>query len=199
MRTAQSARSRPVPGVAIRHRLPGFRAGRGPGEDGQSLVEFALIVPPLLLLLLGVIQFGFIFNTVVTMSTAAREAARDGSVYQYSTSISKSANDLARNNKIKSTLLVSMNGLSKTSPQFANGSTWTTSTSGTTSTFTNGDITITYELPTGVTASDSRTGYRVTVQANYHQDLIIPLISNFLPNDANGRLTLNGTVTMVLN
>jgi Flp pilus assembly protein TadG len=179
--------------------MPGFRARPGTSEDGQSLVEFALIVPPLLLLLLGVIQFGFIFNTVVTMSTAAREAARDGSVYQYSTSISKSANDLARNNKIKSTLLVSMNGLSKTSPQFANGSTWTTSTSGTTSTFTNGDITVTYELPTGVTASDSRTGYRVTVQANYHQDLIIPLISNFLPKDANGRLTLNGTVTMVLN
>jgi Flp pilus assembly protein TadG len=174
-------------------------SSRRDGEEGQSLVEFALIVPPLLLLLLGVIQFGFIFNSVVTSSTAAREAARDGSVYQYSTSISKSANDLARNNKIKTTLLASMNGLAKTSPQFSNGSTWTSSTSGTTSTFTNGDITVTYELPSGVTDSDARVGYRVTVTATYHQDLIVPLASNFLPKDANGRLTLTGTVTMVLN
>ena len=198
MRTAQSARSRPTRGPARRHRVPGGLARRG-GEGGQSLVEFALIVPPLLFLLMGVIQFGFIFNTVVTISTAAREAARDGSVYQYSTAISKSANDLARNNKIKTTLLASMNGLAKTSPQFSNGSTWTSSTSGTTSTFTNGDITITYELPSGVTDSDARTGYRVTVNATYHQDLIIPLISNLLPKDANGRLTLGGVVTMVLN
>lgn len=184
-----------MPKVPIRRRS---HASRG-SERGQSLVEFALIVPPLLLLLMGVIQFGFIFNSVVTLSTAAREAARDGSVYQYSTAISKSANDLARNNRIKSTLLASMNGLVKSSPQFSNGSTWSSSTSGTTSTFTNGDITVTYELPSGVTDSDSRTGYRVTVNAVYHQDLIIPLVSNFLPKDANGRLTLTGVVTMVLN
>jgi Flp pilus assembly protein TadG len=197
MRPAQSARSRPTRGPVRRPGAP--RARRRGREDGQSLVEFALIVPPLLFLLMGVIQFGFIFNTIVTISTAAREAARDGSVYQYSTAISKSANDLARNNKIKTTLLASMNGLAKTSPQFSNGATWTSSTSGTTSTFTNGDITLTYELPSGVTDSDSRTGYRVTVNATYHQDLIIPLISNLLPKDANGRLTLGGVVTMVLN
>lgn len=199
MRTAQSARSRPGPGVAIRHRLPGFRAGRGPGEDGQSLVEFSLILAPLLFLLLGIIQFGFVFNTYVTISTSAREAAREGSIYVYDRTLTQSANDLARNNRIKSQLLSSLNGLTKTAPNLTNGSSWTTTTSGTTSTFTNGDIVVTYALPTTVTANDPRVGYRVTVRLTYHQDLLLPLIGNFLPQDANGRLPLAGEVTMVIN
>ena len=176
-----------------------FARTRRPREGGQSLVEFSLILAPLLFILLGIIQFGFIFNSVVTLSTAAREAARDGSVYVYDRGISKQANDTARNNKVKTTLLVSMNNLTKTSPQFATGTTWTNSTSGTTTTFTNGDLVIIYELPSGVTDNDMRTGYRMTARATYHQDLLLPLISNLLPRDANGRLTLGGEVTMVIN
>lgn len=178
--------------------MPSARARRR-REGGQSLVEFSLILAPLLFILLGIIQFGFIFNSVVTLSTAAREAARDGSVYVYDRNISKQANDTARNNKAKTTLLVSMNNLTKTSPQFSTGTTWTNSTSGTTTTYTNGDVLIIYELPTGVTDSDMRTGYRMTVRVTYHQDLLLPLISNLLPQDTNGRLTLGGEVTMVIN
>ena len=33
----------------------------------------------------------------------------------------------------------------------------------------------------------------------YHQDLIIPLIPQFLPKDMNGRLGLTSEVTMVVN
>ena len=58
---------------------------------------------------------------------------------------------------------------------------------------------MTYVLPGGVTDSDPRTGQTVTVQARYHQDLIIPFISAFLPRDGNGRLVLTGEVTMVIN
>jgi Flp pilus assembly protein TadG len=198
MRTASPDRLRPCPGPARRYGMPVARARRR-REGGQSLVEFSLILAPLLFILLGIIQFGFIFNSVVTLSTAAREAARDGSVYVYDRNITKQANDTARNNKAKATLLVSMNGLVKSSPQFSTGTTWTNSTSGTTTTYTNGDIVITYELPTGVSDSDMRTGYRMTVRATYHQDLLLPLISNLLPKDTNGRLTLGGEVTMVIN
>ena len=198
MPMASPDRLRPRTGPAPRR---GMRVGRTRErrEGGQSLVEFSLILAPLLFILLGIIQFGFIFNSVVTLSTAAREAARDGSVYVYDRNISKQANDTARNNKAKTTLLVSMNGLVKTSPQFSAGTTWTNSTSGTTTTYTNGDIVITYELPSGVNDSDMRTGYRMTVRATYHQDLLLPLISNLLPKDTNGRLTLGGAVTMVIN
>jgi len=56
-----------------------------------------------------------------------------------------------------------------------------------------------YELPAGVTDSDARAGWRITVHATYHQDLVVPMIASLLPKDANGRLGLGGEVTMVIN
>ena len=179
--------------------LVGVPARRRRGDDGQSLVEFSLILAPLLFLLLGVIQFGFVFNTYITVSSAAREAARIGTIYVYDRTLSQGANDAARNSEIRSQLLASLNGLSKTAPNFTNGSTWTSSTSGTTTTYVNGDITVTYELPSTVTANDPRVGYRVTVKATYHQDLVVPIINQLLPHDAGGRLELGSAVTMVIN
>ena len=167
--------------------------------EGQSLVEFALILGPLLLLLLGIVQFGFIFNTYVTVSTAAREAAREGTIYVYDRTLSQGVNDAARNTTIRTALLASLNGLAKTSPNFTNGSTWTMTTSGSTTTYTNGDITVTYTLPATVTANDPRQGYQLTVRATYHQDIVVPFIGSFLPKDAGGRLALAGEVTMVIN
>jgi Flp pilus assembly protein TadG len=43
---------------------------------GQALVEFALIVPMLLLLVLGVVEFGRAWNVYQTLTDAAREGAR---------------------------------------------------------------------------------------------------------------------------
>ena len=172
---------------------------------GQSLVEFALVLMPLLLLILGVIQFGLIFNAYVTMTNAARAGARTGTIYVYDRGCTKAQNDMRRNEAVRTALLSSMNLLSKTAPQFANtaasGSACTTSGGWTASglTFTNGDMTITYALPAGVTESDPRTGQTVTVRAVYHQDLIIPMIASLLPQDSNGRLALPGEVTMVIN
>jgi hypothetical protein len=88
-----------------------------------------------------------------------------------------------------------MNLLGKTSPQFSTSATW--SLSGLV--YTNGDLIVTYALPAGVTDTDARVGQRVTVRATYHQDVIIPIVSNFLPKDAGGRLGMTGEVTMVLN
>ena len=162
---------------------------------GQSLVEFALVLLPLFLLILGVVQFGLIFNSYVTMTNAAREGARTGTIYVYDRTLTKPQNDTARNAAIRASVLASMNLLAKTSPQFAGGSTWTAN--GTI--FTNGDMTITYAVPAGVTESDPRVGQTITVRAIYHQDLIIPMIAALLPQDANGRLALPGEVTMVVN
>lgn len=187
---------RPLQASRHAHRMLGRlpSAGRR-GERGQSLVEFSLILGPLMLLLLGIVQFGFIFNTYVTLTNAAREAARAGSIVVYDRTLSKAQNDLVRNQAILTTLTSSMNLLSTTSPQFSTTSTWTQSGL----TFTNGDLTVTYAIPTGVTDSDPRTGERVTVSATYHQDLVIPLIANLLPRDTGGRLQLGGVVTMVIN
>ncbi len=45
-------------------------------EAGQSLVEFALVLPLLLMLLLGIIQFGAAFNALIVLNAAAQEGAR---------------------------------------------------------------------------------------------------------------------------
>jgi hypothetical protein len=42
-------------------------------EDGASLVEFALVAPVLLLLLVGILDLGRAVNAYVTVSNAARE------------------------------------------------------------------------------------------------------------------------------
>jgi Flp pilus assembly protein TadG len=180
---------------ASRRVLRGRRARDG--AAGQSLVEFALVLIPLFFILLGIIQFGFIFNTYVTMTSAAREAARSGTIYIYDQSLSKDQNDVARNNVIKTVLLGSMNYLPKAAPQFTTGSTWTSSNGGLT--FTNGDLTIAYAIPAAITDNDPRAGEQITVTANFHEDLIIPMIAILLPRDANGRLGLSGQVTMVIN
>jgi hypothetical protein len=88
-----------------------------------------------------------------------------------------------------------MNMLGKTSPYFSTTGTWTQSGD----TFTNGDLRITYVLPSGVTNSETRMGQQITVRATYHQDLIVPIIPLFLPRDGNGRFTVIGEVTMVIN
>jgi len=180
---------------AQRHLDQPSRRRRRHGHSGQSLVEFSLILTPLFLILLGIVQFGFIFNSYVTMTNATREGGRTGTIVVYDRGQTKSWNDLARNNAIKTALLSSMNLLGKTSPNFTTGGTWTTSGL----THTNGDLVVTYVVPAGVTDSDPRTGQQVTVRATYHQELVIPLIANLLPRDAGGRLGMTSEVTMVIN
>ena len=45
-------------------------------EKGESAVEFALLLPILVLLIFGIIQFGFIFFHYISITHAAREGAR---------------------------------------------------------------------------------------------------------------------------
>lgn len=61
-------------------------------EKGTSAVEFALVLPVLILFILGIIQFGFIFFHWLSITHAAREGARwaslenpDGTVTQQGT------------------------------------------------------------------------------------------------------------------
>lgn len=55
-------------------------AGRVPGNTGKdrgaAAVEFALLLPLLLLLLFGIIDFGRALNAQITITQAAREGAR---------------------------------------------------------------------------------------------------------------------------
>jgi Flp pilus assembly protein TadG len=53
-------------------------------DDGQALVEFALVMPIIIALLLGIVQFGIIFNNYETMTDAARVGARQAITARWS-------------------------------------------------------------------------------------------------------------------
>ena len=49
-------------------------------ERGQSMVEFAVILPVLALLLFGIIQFGIAFNNYLALTDAVRAGGRKAAV-----------------------------------------------------------------------------------------------------------------------
>ncbi|MGE5691806.1 MAG: TadE/TadG family type IV pilus assembly protein [Pseudomonadota bacterium] len=49
-------------------------------QRGQSLVEFALVLPALMLILLAIVQFGIVFKQYITLTDAVREGARKAAV-----------------------------------------------------------------------------------------------------------------------
>jgi hypothetical protein len=55
------------------------RRTRRSGQRGQSLVEFAMVVTVMMLLLLGMLEFGFVFDHHLTVEYASREGARTAS------------------------------------------------------------------------------------------------------------------------
>lgn len=59
-------------------RRPDTRAADRSRRRGQSLVEYAMTVPVFLLILLGMLEFGFAFSHHLTMEYSTREGARTG-------------------------------------------------------------------------------------------------------------------------
>jgi Flp pilus assembly protein TadG len=54
-------------------------------ERGAELIEFALVLPLLLLLVLGIVDFGFLFQRLEVVTNAAREGARIAVLPGYTT------------------------------------------------------------------------------------------------------------------
>lgn len=50
-------------------------------DAGQSLIEFALVLPLVLLLLIGILDLGRGFQAYVSLGNAVREAAREATVH----------------------------------------------------------------------------------------------------------------------
>jgi Flp pilus assembly protein TadG len=59
----------------LRKRITHLLSGR---SRGQGLVEFALVIPLFMLVVVGIIEFGFFFFVYSSVNTAAREASRYG-------------------------------------------------------------------------------------------------------------------------
>lgn len=54
----------------------------GSNERGAAVVEFALVVPMLLAILFGIIEFSILFYDKAVITNASREAAREGILYR---------------------------------------------------------------------------------------------------------------------
>jgi Flp pilus assembly protein TadG len=59
---------------------------RARGIRGAELVEFALVLPLLLVVFAAIIDFGFLFQRYLVVTNAAREAARMAALPGYTTS-----------------------------------------------------------------------------------------------------------------
>jgi Flp pilus assembly protein TadG len=64
-------------------------------EDGQSLVEFALVIPIFLLVLFAIVDFGMAFHAWITVTNSAREGARMGTVHAPVATIEQRVRDTA--------------------------------------------------------------------------------------------------------
>ena len=61
--------------------------GRRGADRGAVAVEFALILPILVMILFGIIEFGFVLAQKAALSSAVREGARYGSVNIYADAV----------------------------------------------------------------------------------------------------------------
>lgn len=176
---------RPTPPHAPQPAQPA--AVRYPADRGQALVEFAAVLLPLILVLVGIIQFGFLFSAYVGTSNAAREAGRAATIHRFDPTASQAANDLAR---CQEAVAAAAASLDDGVPGQFSGS--CASAAG------GGDFSITYPDSASCVGT-SRTGCQVRIELTYRQPLFVPIVGQFLSADGQNRIALSATVTMVIN
>jgi Flp pilus assembly protein TadG len=140
------------------------RPGRS-RRRGQSLVEFALVVPILAVLLMSILQIGLLFFAQVGLTNAAREAARNASAIPVTTA----ADALTASNSYYGRLTNSSTGFLRRNVGFYSPGALVTTGSPRTQ--------ICYYKFTDATAS---TSIMARVRVEYSHPLFIPLISQIL-------------------
>lgn len=179
---------------------------------GQALVEFVAVLLPLMLIVVGIIQFGLLYGAHVTLTNAAREGARAGTIYVYDHNHTAFWNDAHRCGAVLTAATASFGLLDDASPHFdatMSGGACPTPTS---TTLVNGDITVSYcasattddpcpDPGDSLTncVNDTREGCLIRVEISYHSDVVVPLINAVLSTDGSGRFFQRATTTMVVN
>jgi Flp pilus assembly protein TadG len=67
--------------VGLRWRRSERQDASAKSNRGQALVEFALVAPIMVLILVGLVQFAFIFERQIGIENAVRDGARRGATY----------------------------------------------------------------------------------------------------------------------
>jgi hypothetical protein len=138
----------------MRHRL-----NLQQNERGQALVEMAIILPLLLLILTGIMQFGVLLSGQIALVNGVREAARFGSVLQTASPSAATAAGVQVQLQLESVLDGGMPGY-----QTARLTDWS----------------VCYESYQNPGSSPPSYSVRLTVSATYHHPLFVPIVAQIL-------------------
>jgi Flp pilus assembly protein TadG len=208
---------RSIPDVAQRGHGPTLPRPRH--ARGQALVEFAMVLLPLLMIVVGIVQFGFIFGANVSLTNATREAARAGTIHVYDGSKSTAQNGVDRCTAILGAATQSFGLLTASAPHFSTTSPCSgamaadLNADGFNDRWTNGDLVVsvcaeaatpTTPCPTSSDSSSYCTqtdgsGCLIRVELSYRSDVIVPLLDAIIDGDGDGRILQRGSATMVIN
>lgn len=180
------------------------------------MVEFAAVLMPVMLIVVGIIQFGLLFGANVTLTNAAREGARAGTIYVFNSGLSndpataRTLNDQDRCSAVVQAATSAFGMLSIGAPHFEADRPCSLGQKINNYTWVNHDVKITYCRPTtttpaagecladtSVAANDPRSGYRMTVDLAYRSDIVVPLIGPILGGGS--LFSQRATITMVIN
>jgi hypothetical protein len=201
--------------------MPASPAGsaRAP-ERGQAMVEFAAVLLPLLVIVVAIVQFGLLFGANVSLTNAAREAARAASIHRYVVADGNSAEGVERCTAAVEAATQAFGFLTNGSPHFSASTPCPTGIDqgpgggdSIHDLWPNGDVEISFCA--GGTQpgdpcpdpSDSTTfctvvngeGCLVRVDLSYNQPIVVPLLDAILDGDGNGLFELKADAAMVMN
>lgn len=156
------------------------RTTRDHEPRGQAMAEFALILPIALLVLFGIIQFGFLFASQIGMVNALRETARYGSTAP----VSDAAAANTTSDNVCTYMLGASGAMAKMpgyEPAFA------------------GPASVTYTSYTDPHAGTPTYSVRMSVYTEYRHLLLVPLVNvilDGLDGAGDGRFRLGALETM---
>jgi len=143
---------------------------------GTATVELALVVPLLLLLLMGIIEFGLLFEDFMLLKNAAREGARTGATGNSTTAIADRVENAAAELSTEDLTITQQYGV------YDEGS-WTW--------YTLGDIS-----GDDGTINNAPTGSFINIEVSYPHPLVAAGILPGLEDDpGSGTINLTATAT----
>ena len=186
-------------------------------ERGQAMVEFAAVLLPLMVVIVGIVQFGLLFGANVSLTNAARESARAATIYRYIGSETNAEHGVNRCSDAVEAATQAFGFLSASSPHFSASTPCPGGVDltgdGAHDLWQNGDVEVSIcaggtpansECPdVGNTATyctvTSGQGCLVRVRLTYNQSIIVPLLDAILDSDGNGLFELGTDASMVIN
>ena len=176
-----------------------------------------MVLLPLLVVVVGIIQFGLIFGANVSLTNAAREGAREATVFRYNAANGNATEGTARCTEAVEAATAGFGFLSSSSPQFSAGvpcpGGMDLNGDGLHDRWQNGDVEVSVcaggtpaaaACPATSNAAtyctvDSGKGCLVRVQLTYNQAIVIPLLDAILDPDGNGLFEIRADAAMVIN